>query len=70
MLVAGEKPEMTANQWSPVTVGRLANLLSVAEGALDAAKDYAVAERSAAQRSLATALGYPRLLRSQWRWAA
>ena len=51
-LLAGEKPEMTTNQWTPVTVGRLAALLTVAEGALDEAKDHAVAEHWVAQRGL------------------
>ena len=40
-LAAGEKPELTANQWTPVTVGRLAAAVAVAEAALDAAKDHA-----------------------------
>ena len=31
-LIAGEKPEMTANSWSPVTVGRLSAAVNVAEG--------------------------------------
>ena len=52
-LLAGEKPELTANQWSPITVGRLAAAVGVAEAALDAATD-AHARRSirSAQRSL------------------
>ena len=40
-IAAGEKPELTANQWTPVTVGRLSAAVSVAEAALDAAKDHA-----------------------------
>jgi HAMP domain-containing protein len=56
-LIAGEKPEMTATQWSPYTVGRLSTVLTVAEAALNAAKDYAEAQRGAAQRELATQLG-------------
>src|SRR3954469_2596488 len=55
-VASGEKPEMTANQWTPVTVGRLGAAVAVAEGALDAAKDHAAYLRSAAQRSLATQL--------------
>ena len=38
---AGEKPELNANQWTPVTVGRLGAAVTVAEAALDAAKDHA-----------------------------
>jgi methyl-accepting chemotaxis protein len=57
MLLAGEKPEITANQWSPLTVGRLSSLLAVAEGALDAAKAHAGMLHGTAQRDLATQLG-------------
>jgi methyl-accepting chemotaxis protein len=52
VLIAGEKPELTANQWSPITVGRLAAAVKVAEAALDAAKDHAMGQHSAARRSL------------------
>jgi hypothetical protein len=52
VLIAGEKPELTANQWSPITVGRLAAAVKVAEAALDAAKDHAMAQNAAARRSL------------------
>ena len=55
-VAAGEKPEMTANQWTPVTVGRLGAAVAVAEGALDAAKDHAAHLHSTAQRSLVTQL--------------
>jgi methyl-accepting chemotaxis protein len=51
-LIAGEKAELTANQWSPVTVGRLSNAVKVAEAALDAAKDHTSNQHSAALRSL------------------
>jgi methyl-accepting chemotaxis protein len=51
-LIAGEKAELTANQWSPVTVGRLAAAVNVAEAALEAAKEHAVALHSQAQSSL------------------
>ena len=51
-VLAGEKPEMTANQWAPITVGKLASLLAVAEGALDAAKERARAENGAAMTGL------------------
>jgi methyl-accepting chemotaxis protein len=51
-LVAGEKAEMTANQWSPVTVGRMGTAVGVAEAALDAARDYSVTQRSDALHSL------------------
>ena len=53
----GEKPELTPNQWTPLTVGRLSSLLAVAEGALDAAKDRAEAQRQAARQGLALQLG-------------
>jgi methyl-accepting chemotaxis protein len=51
-LIAGEKPELTANQWSPITVGRLSSAVKVAEAALDAAKDHTSLQHSAALRSL------------------
>ncbi|MDA9507312.1 chemotaxis protein [Bradyrhizobium sp. CCBAU 11386] len=51
-LANGEKAEMTANQWTPVTVGRLASAVAVAETALDAAKSHTLEQRSAAQRAL------------------
>ena len=54
--LAGEKPEMTANQWSPITVGRLAAAVGVADAALDAAKDYIAARHSEALRSLVVQL--------------
>jgi methyl-accepting chemotaxis protein len=55
-VASGEKPEMTANQWTPITVGRLGAAVAVAEGALDAAKDHAAHLYSAARRSLTTQL--------------
>jgi len=51
-LIAGEKTELTANQWSPITVGRLGAAVNVAEAALDAAKEHTALQRSAALSSL------------------
>jgi methyl-accepting chemotaxis protein len=51
-LASGEKPELTANQWSPLTVGRLSAAVGVADAALDAARDRAATLRSEAQSSL------------------
>jgi methyl-accepting chemotaxis protein len=51
-LMAGGKLELTANQWTPMTVGRLSSAVKVAEAALDAAKDQIAMQHSAAQRSL------------------
>ncbi len=51
-LLTGGKPEYTVNQWAPVTVPRLTTLQTVAEGALDAAKNYAQGQRSVAQRDV------------------
>jgi methyl-accepting chemotaxis protein len=48
----GSKPELTANQWSPITVGRLSAAVGVAEAALDAAKERAMDLRASALRSL------------------
>jgi methyl-accepting chemotaxis protein len=55
-LVKGEKPELTANQWSPITVGRMASAVKVAEAALDAAKDRASELHASALRSLTVQL--------------
>ena len=44
----GEKAEMTGNQWSPYSVGRMMNAVKVAEAALEATKDHSTAQRSAA----------------------
>jgi methyl-accepting chemotaxis protein len=55
-VATGEKPEMTANQWSPLTVGRLAAAVGVADAALDAAKDYIAGQRSKALHSLVVQL--------------
>ena len=43
---------MTANQWTPLTVGRLGAAVAVAEGALDAAKDHSLAQYASARNSL------------------
>jgi methyl-accepting chemotaxis protein len=51
-LMAGDKAEMTANQWSPVTVGRLGAAVGVAEAALEAAREHTGMLRSDAQHSL------------------
>src|SRR5206468_6768977 len=52
VMAAGEKPEMTANQWTPLTVGRLGAAVTVAEGALDAAKEHSLAQYASARNSL------------------
>jgi methyl-accepting chemotaxis protein len=51
-LVSGEKPEITASQWSPITVGRMGSAVTVAEHALEEAKIWASAQWSAARESL------------------
>src|SRR3954452_5121277 len=51
-LLAGEKPELTANRWSPVTVGRLSFAVVLAEATLDAARDHTSIQHSQAFRSL------------------
>jgi methyl-accepting chemotaxis protein len=55
-VASGEKPEMTANQWSPLTVGRLASAVGVADAALDAAKEYIAGQHYEALRSLTVQL--------------
>ncbi|MBR0778376.1 methyl-accepting chemotaxis protein [Bradyrhizobium diazoefficiens] len=55
-LAKGEKADMTANQWSPLTVGRMASAVTVAETALDAARDHTLEQRGGAQRALVVQL--------------
>jgi len=55
-LVAGEPPGITTEQWSPMSVPKLASLLGVAEAALDAAKEHAARQRATAMWDLGVAL--------------
>jgi methyl-accepting chemotaxis protein len=48
---------LTANQWSPITVGRLSAAVGVAEAALDAAREHTSVQRAVAERSLTLQLG-------------
>ena len=57
-LVAGEKPELTANQWSPLTVARLSAAVGVADAALAAAQEHIAAQHSLALRSLLLQLAF------------
>jgi methyl-accepting chemotaxis protein len=54
-LIAGQKPQMTADQWGQYVVPKLGAMLAVAEGALDAARAQATDDRNGAARQLATA---------------
>ncbi len=56
-LVAGGKTEMDANQWTAFSADRLANAVKVARAALDVAKDHAMAQHEAAERSVLLQLG-------------
>jgi len=56
-LVAGESIPMTAEEWSPMSVGKQASLLGVAVAALDAAKVHAAEQYSAALAKLVLQLG-------------
>ena len=51
-IAKGEKPPMTANQWSPFSVGKMATAIKLADAALAAAKDHANAQRAGALQSL------------------
>ena len=51
-IAKGEKASMTANQWSPFSVGRMASAIRLADAALAAAKDHASAQRAGALQSL------------------
>lgn len=48
----GEKPSMTANQWSPYSVPRMMTAVKLADAALQSAKDHSAAQRAAAVQSL------------------
>ena len=50
--LANEKPEMKANEWSPLSVRHMTGAVAVAERALDMATDYAALQHGEAQRSL------------------
>ncbi|MBV8533991.1 MAG: HAMP domain-containing protein, partial [Alphaproteobacteria bacterium] len=56
-LVAGEKLDITAEQWAPMSVSNLALLLNVAEAALDGAKERAAARHAEAAWDLTVQLG-------------
>jgi methyl-accepting chemotaxis protein len=56
-LVAGEKLNMTAADWTPITVPNLGSVLGVAEAALDVAKEHAASQYAAATWKLTTQLG-------------
>ena len=55
-LVEGRKPEWTPTDYVKVAVGRLAAAVKVAEAALDAAKDHAAEQHTAAMESLVVQL--------------
>ncbi len=57
-LLAGEKPQMDATQWSSYTVAHLGSLLKAAVAAIDAAKERAALLRGAAARDLALQLAF------------
>jgi len=56
-VVAGEPAGMTADEWSPMSVGKQASLLDVAVAALDAAKAHAAEQHSVALSKLVLQLG-------------
>ena len=51
-LETGGKAEMKGNEWSPFSVEHMSSAVTVAERALDTAKDYALAQHAEAERSL------------------
>ncbi len=51
-IIAGQTPSITVDQWSPLTVPKLATVLAVAEVALDIAKDHTAKQHAVAMRSL------------------
>jgi methyl-accepting chemotaxis protein len=55
-VMADQKPELTANQWSPISVARLSTAIAVAEAALAAARDHIAVQHSQALRALVVQL--------------
>ena len=51
-MIAGEKTEVTSAQWSPEAIGRLGVAVTLAERALDEAKNHAAAQWASARQSL------------------
>ena len=51
-LIAGQPPGIAVEQWSPMSVSKLASLLGVANAALDVAKDYTAQQRASALHDL------------------
>lgn len=51
-IAKGEKASMTANQWSPYSVGRMASAIRLADAALAAAKNHSSSQRADALQSL------------------
>jgi len=56
-LIAGQKVDMTPQQWVPIAVPKLATVLAVAEVALDVAKDHAAKQYANTAWKLAVQLG-------------
>ncbi len=56
--IAGTDPGTTPDKWTPFTIAKLGLIVSAAESALDAAKDYAATQRAAAIQSLAMQGGF------------
>jgi methyl-accepting chemotaxis protein len=56
-LIEGKPPGHTVASWTPIAVPKLTTVLTVAEAALDAAKEHAAGKRAAAMSSLVTQLG-------------
>ncbi|RXH39910.1 methyl-accepting chemotaxis protein [Bradyrhizobium zhanjiangense] len=55
-IAKGEKASMTANQWSPYSVGRMASAIKLADTALGIARDHSTSQRAQALQSLLTQL--------------
>jgi methyl-accepting chemotaxis protein len=56
-LVAGERPDINLDAWSPMSVAKLASLLGVASAALEAAKEHSAQQYAGALSSLTLQLG-------------
>ncbi len=55
-IMVGSKTDITADQWTPMTAGRMGTAVAVAERALDEARKFAAIQHSAAERALVVQL--------------
>jgi methyl-accepting chemotaxis protein len=57
-VIAGQKVDMSVDDWSRASVAKLASLLGVAEMALDVAKEHAAVQRASALQKMSIEVGF------------